>query len=205
MALSWMLVRATAFCASFPTVMLPSGTVVAVVAIRALAEMKTQAHLLVVGNNAANGFRQLAKELGIAERVHFLGARNDLPKIYPAADVFVFPSLYETFALVCLEAMASGLPVLASRVGGIEDYLRDEENGLFIKRDGQDIAQKLDRVLADAGLRARLRSNGLKTAANYSWDKIAQQYLRLFDQLMMEREAATNGGIISQSALSTST
>ncbi|HWP52970.1 MAG TPA: glycosyltransferase family 4 protein [Pyrinomonadaceae bacterium] len=175
------------------------------VAIRALARMKTQAHLLVVGNDAANGFRQLAKELGIAERVHFLGARKDLPEIYPAADAFVFPSLYETFALVCLEAMASGLPVLASRVGGIEDYLRDEENGLFIKREGQDIAQKLDRVLADAELRARLRSNGFKTAANYSWDKIAQQYLRLFDQLMMEREAATNGGIINQSALSTST
>jgi UDP-glucose:(heptosyl)LPS alpha-1,3-glucosyltransferase len=134
-----------------------------------------------------------------------LGARKDLPEIYPAADVFVFPSLYETFALVCLEAMASGLPVLAARVGGIEDYLRDEENGLFIKRDGQDIAQKLDRVLADAELRARFRSNGLKTAANYSWDKIAQQYLRLFDQLMMEREAATNGGIITESALSTST
>ena len=175
------------------------------VAIRALAGMTTEAHLLVVGNDTAKGFRQLAKELGVAERVHFLGARKDLPEIYPAADVFVFPSLYETFALVCLEAMASGLPVLAARVGGIEDYLRDEENGLFIKRDGQDIAQKLDRVLADAELRARFRSNGLKTAANYSWDKIAQQYLRLFDQLMMEREAATNGGIITESALSTST
>jgi UDP-glucose:(heptosyl)LPS alpha-1,3-glucosyltransferase len=175
------------------------------VAIRALAGMKTQAHLLVVGNDTPHGFRHLAKELGVAERVHFLGARKDLPEIYPAADVFVFPSLYETFALVCLEAMASGLPVLAARVGGIEDYLRDEENGLFIKRDGQDIAQKLDRVLADAELRARFRSNGLKTAANYSWDKIAQQYLRLFDQLMMEREAATNGGIITESALSTST
>ena len=172
-------------------------------AIRALAEMKTEAHLLVVGHDSpANGFRKLANELGVAERVHFLGARKDLPEIYPAADAFVFPSLYETFALVCLEAMASGLPVVASRVGGIEDYLRDEENGLFIKREAHDIAQKLDRVLTDADLRARLRATGLATAANYSWDKIAQQYLRLFDQLMMEREAATNGGIMSESALS---
>lgn len=174
-------------------------------AIRALAEMETEAHLLVVGNDSGVGFRHLANELGIAERVHFLGARKDLPEIYPAADVFVFPSLYETFALVCLEAMASGLPVLASRVGGIEDYLHDEENGLFIKREGQDIARKLDRVLADPDLRDRLRREGFKTASNYSWDKIAQQYLRLFDQLMMEREATTDDGIISESALSTLT
>ena len=174
-------------------------------AIRALAEMKTEAHLLVVGHDSANGFRNLAGELGVAERVHFVGARKDLPEIYPAADAFVFPSLYETFALVCIEAMASGLPVLATRVGGIEDYLRDEENGLFIKREADDIARKLDRVLTDADLRARMKKQGLATAANYSWEKIAQQYLRLFDQLMMEREAANNGGIVSESALSSLT
>jgi UDP-glucose:(heptosyl)LPS alpha-1,3-glucosyltransferase len=174
-------------------------------AIRALAEMKTEAQLLVVGHDSPARFRKLANELDVAARVHFLGARKDLPEIYPAADAFVFPSLYETFALVCLEAMASGLPVVASRVGGIEDYLRDEENGLFIKREAHDIAQKLDRVLTDADLRARFKQQGIATAANYSWEKIAQQYLRLFDQLMMEREAATNGGIMSESALSSIT
>lgn len=171
-------------------------------AIRALAEMTTRARLLVVGHDSVAGFRSLAKELGVEERVHFAGARKDLPDIYPAADAFVFPSLYETFALVCLEAMASGLPVLASRVGGIEDYLRDGENGLFIERDAKDIAQKLDRVLTDEDLRARLRQEGLATAANYSWDKIAQQYLRLFDQLMAEREATVKTGINTESALS---
>jgi glycosyltransferase involved in cell wall biosynthesis len=174
-------------------------------AIRALAEMKTRVRLLVVGHDSVAGFRNLAKELGVEERVHFAGARKDLPDIYPAADAFVFPSLYETFALVCLEAMASGLPVLASRVGGIEDYLRDGENGLFIERDAQDIAEKLDRVLTDEDLRARLRQKGLATAANYSWDKIAQQYLRLFDQLMREREATVKTGINTESALSSVT
>lgn len=172
-------------------------------AIRGVAQMNTQAHLLVVGNDSAGNFRNLAKELGVLDRVHFAGARKDLPEIYPAADVFVFPSLYETFALVCLEAMASGLPVVATRVGGIEDYLHDEENGLFIKREATDIAAKLDRVLGDADLRERMRRNGLETAGNYAWEKIAQLYLRLFDQLMIEREATTNGGIMGESALST--
>lgn len=89
-------------------------------AIRALAEMKTKAFLLVVGGDVADPFKRLAEQLGVAERVIFAGARTDLPAIYPAANAFVLPTLYETFALVCLEAMASGLPVLAAPVGGIE-------------------------------------------------------------------------------------
>lgn len=156
-------------------------------AIRALADMETKAMLLVVGADVAAPFKRLAEQLGVADRVIFAGARSDLPTIYPAADAFVFPTLYETFALVCLEAMASGLPVLASPVGGIEDYLRDGENGLHIQRDAAEIAAKLDRLLSDRELHARLRKAGIATAQNYAWEKIAQQYLNLFDELIAER------------------
>lgn len=156
-------------------------------AIRALAEMNTRAFLLVVGGDSAAPFKRLAEQLGVSERVIFAGSRNDLPKIYPAADAFVLPTLYETFALVCLEAMASGLPVLACPVGGIEDYLRDGENGFLIQRAAHDIAIKLDRLLSDAVLQRRLREGGLATAKNYAWEKIAKQYLQLFEELMAER------------------
>src|SRR6185436_1413111 len=105
-------------------------------------------------------------------------------------DAFVFPTLYETFALVCLEAMASGLPVLASPVGGIEDYLHDGENGFHIERDPADIAVKLDLLLNDKELHARIRERGLATAQNFAWDKIARQYLRLFEELLDERAPA---------------
>ena len=161
--------------------------------IRALAEMQTKAVLLVVGGNPAPPFKRLAKELDVSERVIFAGARSDLPEIYPAADAFVLPTLYETFALVCIEAMASGLPVLASPVGGIEDYLRDGENGFYIQRDPKDIAVKLDRVLNDPTLHARIREAGLATARNYSWEKIARQYLQLFEELMAERTPERRG------------
>ena len=156
-------------------------------AIRSLSEMQTEAFLLVVGGDTAAPFKRLAEQLGVSDRVIFAGARSDLPKIYTAADALVLPTLYETFALVCLEAMASGLPVLASPVGGIEDYLRDGENGFHIRRDPQDIAQKLDRVLNDSQLHASLRERGLATAKNYEWKKIAEQYLNLFDELFAER------------------
>lgn len=160
-------------------------------AIRALAEMETKAILLVVGADAAAPFKRLAEQLGVSDRVIFAGARSDLPTIYPAADAFVFPTLYETFALVCLEAMASGLPVLASPVGGIEDYLRDGDNGLHINRDSTEIAAKLDRLLSDRELHARLRAAGIATAQNYAWEKIAQKYLSLFDELITERAQST--------------
>src|SRR6266850_3886085 len=150
--------------------------------IRALAEMKTKAALLVVGGDTVAPYKRLAEQLGVRDRVIFAGTRNDLPSIYPAADVFVLPTLYETFALVCLEAMASGLPVLASPVGGIEDYLIDGDNGFHIRRDSADIAAKLDRVLSDPALLARVRERGLATARDYAWEKIAKQYLGLFDE-----------------------
>lgn len=170
--------------------------------IRALAEMDTRAILLVVGGDNATPFKRLAEQLGVRDRVIFAGARNDLPSIYPAADAFVLPTLYETFALVCLEAMASGLPVLASPVGGIEDYLVDGENGFHIQRDATDIATKLDRLLGDAALHARVRERGLVTAGNYAWEKIAKQYLRLFDELMTERVRGAQRCVISDQSVS---
>jgi len=162
-------------------------------AIRALAQMKTRALLLVVGGDTAAPFKRLAEHLAVGDRVIFAGARNDLPTIYPAADAFVFPTLYETFALVCLEAMASGLPVLAAPVGGIEDYLRDGVNGFHIRRDAGEIAAKLDRVLSDADLQARFREQGLATARDYDWRKIARQYLNLFDELAAENARSLPG------------
>jgi glycosyltransferase involved in cell wall biosynthesis len=171
-------------------------------AIRALAEMKTRAVLLVVGSDSATPFKRLAEKLGVSDRVIFAGRRSDLPTIYPASDAFVLPTLYETFALVCIEAMASGLPVLASPVGGIEDYVRDGENGFHIKRDPADIAVKLDRILNDSALQARIREQGLATAQNYAWEKIAKQYLVLFDELIAERALESRGFAVPNPSVS---
>ena len=170
--------------------------------IRALAEMKTMACLLVVGRDIAAPFKRLAEQLGVSDRVIFAGARSDLPRIYPAADALVLPTLYETFALVCIEAMASGLPVLASPVGGIEDYLIDGQNGFHIQRDPKDIAVKLDRILTDRDLHARIREQGLATAANYEWEKIAKQYLSLFDELIAERARQSQGFAVPDPSIS---
>jgi UDP-glucose:(heptosyl)LPS alpha-1,3-glucosyltransferase len=172
-------------------------------AIRALAEMKTEAFLLVVGGDKVAPFKRLAEQLNLADRVIFAGSRNDLPNIYPAADAFVLPTLYETFALVCIEAMASGLPVLACPVGGIEDYLRDGENGFHIQREPEEIAAKLDLVLNDPQLRKHLSEGGLATARNYAWHKIAKQYLNLFNDVLAEKARHLPGITIAKPSIST--
>jgi len=179
-------------------------------AIEALAKMNTKAYLLVVGNDTIAPYKQLAEELQVSDRVVFAGGRGDLPEVYPAADAFVLPTLYETFALVCLEAMASGVPVLAAPVGGIEDYLRDGENGFHIDHDASDIAAKLDRLLMDPELHSRIRRAGLDTANEYSWQKIADQYLSLFAELKGEPigthsvsdSASTNQALTQQARIS---
>ena len=127
--------------------------------IEALALLPPDVHLLVVGAGDAAPYRAQADRLGVGARVAFAGSRPDLPRIYPAGDVFVFPTYYESFALVCMEAMSSGLPLFATRVGGIEDYLEDGGNGYFIERDPADIAAKLRPVLDDP---ATLRSLGAR-------------------------------------------
>ena len=147
--------------------------------IDALALLPADVHLLVAGAGDAAAYQAQADRLGIGGRVAFAGSRPDLPRIYPAGDVFVFPTYYKSFALVCMEAMSSGLPLFATRVGGIEDYLEDGGNGYFIEREPSDIAAKLRPVLDDP---ARLRSLGAaarRTAERYAWHLIAGQYLDL--------------------------
>ena len=144
------------------------------------------ATLLVAGAGAAAPFQQHAEQLGVGGRLVFLGARSDLPRLYRAADAFVFPTAYESFALTCMEALACGLPVFAPEVGGIEDYLHDGVNGRVIARDGADIAAKLAPFLADPALRRDLRAGAIETARHYGWPAIAARYGALMTELLNE-------------------
>ena len=158
--------------------------------IAAMAKLGPDVHLLVVGADNPAPYQAMAAQAGIAEgRVVFAGRRSDLPRLYPAADAFVFPTYYEAFGLVCMEAMAAGLPLFATRAGGIEEYLTDGVNGYFIDRDADDIANRLRPVLADRALWRRLSEGARTVAETYAWPKIAGQYLDLLLELKAERTA----------------
>ena len=155
-------------------------------AVGALAHLDQNVHLLVVGADDPTPYQR--EEMRLGSRLIFAGERKDMPAFYAAADALVLPTDYETFSLVCMEAMASGVPVFATRVGGIEDYLKDGINGYAIERDAVDIANKINAVLRDDGHLAELQDGARKTAETYSWDAVGSRYSELLMQVWNDKQ-----------------
>ncbi len=125
----------------------------------------------------------LKVELGIDNLVTFLGKRSQqcLPYYYAAADVVVMPSLYESFGMVALEAMACGTPVVASDVGGLSFVVRDGESGFLVpERNPRALANCLGYLLRNPGLRERMGQRGTQIAREYAWQRIADQIEELY-------------------------
>ena len=137
-------------------------------------------HLLVVGPGDTPTFRRLAEERGVADRVHFAGRRSDTPRFFAAADAFVLPTEYEAFPLVVLEAASTGVPLVVTRVNGVEDLLTDGQNGWFITRDAKVIAERLRRLAADSERRAQMAIASREASAEYSWESVVERYSRLY-------------------------
>jgi glycosyltransferase involved in cell wall biosynthesis len=154
--------------------------------------------LLVVGSDNPAPYRKLARKA--RDRVIFAGARSDLPALYSAADAFVLPTAYETFSLVCMEAMACSLPVFATPVGGIEEYLKDGLNGFQIRMDADDIANAVGAAFADPMLMRRMQEGARTTAEAYSWDRIGMHYIELLKQI----DASKHGPVVAEKPLALS-
>lgn len=154
--------------------------------INAMERLGPEFRLLVVGSDNPAQYREMARVSG--DRITYAGERKDIERFFAAADAFVFPTSYETFSLVCMEAMASGLLVFATSVGGIEEYLQDGQNGVTIRRDGADIAGKINAVFGDASLAEQMRVTARATAETYDWDSIAARYISLASEVFEERQ-----------------
>ena len=122
--------------------------------LRAAAELPGVDFVLAGEGPERAGLEALAAELGIADRVHFLGYRADIPQLLAACDVFALPSLYEGSSLAVLEAMAARRPVVSSAIGGTDELIDDGRDGLLVAPgDATGLASALRRLLDDAGLR----------------------------------------------------
>jgi len=139
--------------------------------------------LLVVGRGNPEIYARLAEELNVRENVIFAGFVPDITEYYAASDIFVFPTAYEAFSLATLEAVASGLPILATKVNGTEELIEDGYNGFFIKRDPSDIAEKINLLVEDDDLRKQMSKNARKTAERYSWDRVAKRYIEVYEEV----------------------
>jgi glycosyltransferase involved in cell wall biosynthesis len=140
-------------------------------------------HLAVAGPGDAGPLTAHAASAGTGSRLRFLGPVRDMPRLYSAADAFVLPTAYEAFPLVSLEAAASGLSLLVTRVNGAEELVRHGHNGWFVGRDAGEIAQRLIELRADPS-RARAMAQAARTAASrYTWDAMADRYMTLYADL----------------------
>jgi UDP-glucose:(heptosyl)LPS alpha-1,3-glucosyltransferase len=151
-------------------------------AIRALADASPW-HLAVAGAGDEVRYASLASDLAVGDRVHFLGSRSDVPQLFRACDVFLLPSAYETFSLVTYEAAASGLPLLVTRVSGVEDLLVDGHNGYFIARDERDIAQKLTRLYTAPPDRLRMGQAAREDSLAHTTRQMLSGYAALYRAL----------------------
>ncbi|MGO4109163.1 glycosyltransferase family 4 protein [Paenibacillus sp. YAF4_2] len=150
--------------------------------LKALAEVP-DVHLLVVGWTEGSSYPQMAADLGIKDRVHFLGYRKDMAELMSAADLFVYPSRYEPFALVLLEAMAAGLPIIASRNCGAVELLNEE--AAVILDDPDDSKALAEAIRSCAFNRNRLKQMGeqaARIARSHSWKDMARHYSRLIEE-----------------------
>jgi glycosyltransferase involved in cell wall biosynthesis len=164
--------------------------------VRRLIEAYAQIRDLGVGLVIAGGKGWLYEDIfasvermGLSNEVFFAGyvPTEELPLWYNAADLFVFPSLYEGFGLPPLEAMACGTPVISSNAASLPEVIG--EAGLMVApQDVEGLSAAMRQVLTDQHLRAQLRERGLQQARKFSWKKTAQQTVEVYRQVLRAKE-----------------
>lgn len=149
------------------------------------AEKHPDARLQLIGDGELRKeMEQLAAELGVAKEVQFAGIQS---KVYPwlhDADVFILPSKYEGVPMTLIEAMGTGLPIIASAVGGISDMLKDGESALLIQPTQQELEFALERIYKDEVLRRSLGESALKASKKFSSREMARKYMELYTKVV---------------------
>ena len=168
----------------------------------AMLEINEEVDLIVVGGDSTSAdivaeLKELASSLGISERVKFVGSisQSELGDFYRAADVLIFPSYYESFGLVALEAMASGTPVVASRVGGLTKLLKNGETGYLVPfRCAESFTEKLEVILSNPALQDAISYSARRDVIGYGWADLARKlagfYTSLSDQYSLVSDSA---------------
>lgn len=175
--------------------------------IRALAQLcrpggAEGVELLIAGGVEQAGeeidrLRALAEELGVDGRLRFLGTvpHDRLPAYYAAADVVAVPSFYESFGLAAVEAMASGVPVVASRVGGLAATVQDGRTGYLVPwRCPEPFAERIELLLRNEPLRRSLGAAGTRAMHRYAWSAVAAELAALYEELVAEHARPVAAG-----------
>lgn len=166
--------------------------------IKALAIIKkrnsSKEKLLIVGNGPAmDELKQLTRSLKVEEDVIFTGtvSYEEIQHYYKMAYVFTIASTTETFGIVTIEALASGVPVVAVKAPGAADILTDGLDGLLVDDDVEKIANALEKIIKEPELREKLSLGALKTSEKYSINKISEKMLNLYREAIKIKNSET--------------
>ena len=134
--------------------------------------------------------KQYSRELGLDQRVTFTGtiSHSEMLKKMAVCDIFILPSYDEAFGVVYLEAMSFKKPVIGTEGEGIEDIIKDGENGLLIKpRDVASIVEKLELLIRSPKLRNELGIKGFNSIKNLTWENNAREMIKIYERLISEK------------------
>lgn len=132
----------------------------------------------------------LIDKFNLREKINFLGWKDleELPDIYRKADIFILPSVMEGMSSVTLQAMASGLPIVASKVLGFEEILEEDVNGLTAEyNDPADFANQIEKLIKSPELRKKMSEKSLEKSRRFSWESIAKQYIGLYEKTIYKK------------------
>ncbi|MHC4295174.1 MAG: glycosyltransferase [Planctomycetota bacterium] len=162
-------------------------------AMKLLAQRDKGPKLVLAGDGPKHPMieRFIARE-AVGERIRLLGFMDDVRDVLSAADIFASPSRWEGFPLAVGEAMAAELPVVATRVPGLQDIIADGETGLLVeKNDAKEFADAIERLIADTDLRDRFGRAGRERMIEHF---AIQPIIKSHEQLYLELAALSNAG-----------
>ena len=169
----------------------PVKKVCDVISAFAIAAKDLPARLLMIGQGPELGLAQeRARELGIFDRISWLGLIDDITVLLASSDLFLLPSESESFGLAALEAMASGLPVVSTRSGGIPEVVMEGQTGFLSEvGDVESLAAHCHRLLTDDALRRKMSSAARKVATErFGWESVLHCYETAYRRLLSSDE-----------------
>ena len=142
--------------------------------------------LWVVGRGDIAAMEKVANDLGVQERINFIGSVPDVLPFFQAADLFVLASSYETFSIPCFEAAACGLPIVVTEVHGAADLVRDGGAGILVDLTPESIGTALGRLSRSSGLRHQMGTEAERRASIFTWQYSVDSVINLYRELLAE-------------------
>ena len=150
-------------------------------------ELKADLRLVLVGDGPLySSLKDYVTEIGLSDLVWMAGDRDDVAELMQLMDVFVLPSLAEGISNTVLEAMATGLPVIATNVGGNPELISEGENGRLVKvGDEEGLAEAIGELVDNPELRAKMGKKGIdQVKSTFNWQRAVGEYLGVYDELL---------------------